>query len=70
MKSIKADLRATHWTFGNEKVQYLTDTKEALKLAEGQCRADEVLKNIERAKQMKADLQKTSYVIGNDADYM
>lgn len=35
MKAIKADLRATHWSFGQEKVKYLSDTQEALKAAEG-----------------------------------
>jgi hypothetical protein len=69
MQKIKADLRATHWVFGQEKVNYMSDTHEALKMAEGKARADEVQRNIARAKQMKLELQKTSYVIGNDDDY-
>lgn len=35
----------------------------------GNTRADEVAKNMARAKQMKADLVKTSYVIGDDEKY-
>lgn len=69
MAAIKQDLRATHWVLGHEKVNYLSDTHEALRSAEGESRAVDVQQNLLRAKQMKQELQKTSYIIGTDDDY-
>eukprot|EP01035_Chromulina_nebulosa_P021301 gene21301-27598_t len=78
MIKLKSDLRKNHFVLGHEKVNYLTDTQEALRIAEGFGKATstegesyglEVQKNIQRAKEMKQALQKTSYVIGDDYEY-
>lgn len=47
----------------------MSDTHEALRSAEGESRASDVRQNLLRAKQMKQELQKTSYIIGTDDEY-
>ena len=75
MIELKKDLRKTHFSFGNDKTNYVSDTQSALRGpslgSDGNSynRANEVQKNIARAKQMKQELQKTSYVIGDDEEY-
>ncbi len=53
---------------GNDRPHYLSNTHSAMKIIEGQS-AQDVSAQIARAKEMKAALQRTSIVIGDDADY-
>lgn len=69
MHAIKADLRATHWSFGDEKVRYISDMHEALTIHVDPNHTKEVFDNIERAREMKMALQKTSLKIGEDEEY-
>lgn len=68
IRQIIDDSRACHFSLGNDRPQYMSNTHAALKTIEGRS-ANDVSAQIERAKQMKAALQKTSFVIGDDEDY-
>jgi hypothetical protein len=69
MRAIIEDTRSCHYSLGQDKIQYSTNTRDALETIKGHAPAD-VSAQLERAKEMKAALQKTSIVIGDDADYM
>lgn len=68
MKSTIEDQRRAHFSLGNDRPGYTSNTHEALRTIEGHG-ANDVSKQLERAKEMKAALQKTSIVIGDDTDY-
>eukprot|EP00981_Chlorochromonas_danica_P013759 scaffold6837_cov171-Ochromonas_danica.AAC.6 len=68
MKAVIEDSRACHFSLGNDRPDYLSNTHAALKTIEKHS-ANDVSKQIENAKQMKAALQKTSFVIGDDEEY-
>lgn len=68
MRAVIEDSRACHFSLGNDHPQYMSNTHAALRTIEAQPPGD-VNAQIERAKAMKAALQKTSFVIGDDADY-
>lgn len=53
---------------GNDKVDYMSNTHRALSNIDTQS-ANDVAKNLEHAKEMKAALQRTSISIGDDKDY-
>ncbi len=69
MRAIIEDTRSCHYSLGQDKIKYSTNTRDALETIKGHAPAD-VSAQLERAKEMKAALQKTSIVIGDDADYM
>jgi len=69
MRGVIEDSRSCHFSLGNDKTVYMSNTHMALKSVEGSS-ANDVAKNVEHAKSMKAALQKTSIVIGDDAEYM
>lgn len=68
MKMVIEDQRKAHFSLGNDRAGYMSNTHEALKTIEGHG-ANDVSKQLERAKQMKTALQKTSIVIGDDNEY-
>lgn len=68
MRAIIDDSRACHFSLGNDRPQYLSNTHSALQTIEGHS-AQDVSKGIERAKQMKVALQRTSIIIGDDEEY-
>lgn len=68
MQAVVLDSRAAHFSLGNDRPHYLSNTHSAMKIIEGQS-AQDVSAQIARAKEMKAALQRTSIVIGDDADY-
>jgi len=69
LKAQIEEIRKCHFSLGNDKVVYQSDAQRASKVIEGQKGAD-VAKNLENARLMKAALQKTSIVIGDDDEYM
>ena len=68
MKTTIEDQRHAHFSLGNDRPGYTSNTHETLRTIEGHG-ANDVSKQLERAKEMKAALQKTSIVIGDDTDY-
>jgi len=68
MKAIIEDSRSCHFSLGQDKISYLSNTQNALQSIDGYGTSD-VSKSMERSKAMKVALQKTSIVIGDDADY-
>lgn len=69
MRAIIEDSRSCHFSLGNDSVRYESNTQHAL--AEVLSRNQEESKqSVERAKEMKAALQKTSFIIGDDDEYM
>lgn len=68
MKSFVDDCRSCHFTLGNDRPHYLSNTHSALKIIEGHS-ANDITAQIERAKEMRQALQKTSIIIGDDQEY-
>lgn len=68
MKQTVDEMRACHFSLGNDRPVYLSNTHSALQTIEGHG-ANDVSKQLERAKEMKTALQKTSIIIGDDAEY-
>lgn len=69
LKAQIEDIRKCHFTLGNDKVLYQSDAQRAGKMVLGHGAAD-TKKSAENAKKMKAALQRTSIVIGDDDEYM
>lgn len=69
LKTQIEDIRKCHFTLGHDKVEYESDAHRAGRTIEGHAAAD-VKKSADNAKLMKAALQRTSIVIGNDEEYM
>lgn len=69
LKAQVEEIRKCHFSLGHDKVEYVSDCHRALDQIKGNKPAD-VAHNLEHAKQMKAALQKTSIVIGDDTEYM
>jgi hypothetical protein len=68
MRSIIEDSRRCHFQLGNDRPVYESNTHQALRIIEGHSASD-VSKQLEQAKDMKQALQRTSIVIGDDAEY-
>lgn len=68
-KALILDSRSCHFSLGQDKIKYESNTQAALETIRGHAPAD-VAKAVERAKQMKSALQKTSIVIGDNEAYM
>ena len=68
IRAIIADSRSCHFSLGNDSVDYLSNTQRAMNTIQGVTPTD-TSKNVEHAKAMKAALQKTSIVIGDDTQY-
>ena len=68
MKETIEEQRRCHFSLGNDKPKYISNTHSALKLIEGNSATD-VFAQMQRAKEMKQALQKTSIVIGDDEEY-
>ncbi len=68
MAAVIEDSRKCHFILGNDRPQYLSNTHAALRVIEGHSPTD-VFQQMERAKEMKQNLQKTSIVIGDDKEY-
>jgi hypothetical protein len=68
MRAIIEDSRSCHFSLGNDNVNYQSNTQSALNQVHGREQSD-VVESLERAKQMKAALQKTSFIVGDDDDY-
>jgi len=68
MKAIIEDSRSCHFSLGQDKIQYQSNTQGALSSIDGY-NATDVKQSMERSKQMKIALQRTSIVIGDDAEY-
>lgn len=64
------DSRRCHFILGHDQITYQSNTAAALKSVADKASGNDVAQNIERARAMKANLQKTSLVIGDDAEYM
>lgn len=69
MRKVIEDSRAAHFSLGNDRPTYLSNTHAALSIITENSNDNDVAKQLERARQMKAALQKTSIVIGDDAEY-
>lgn len=69
MKGIIQDSRSCHFSLGNDRITYKSNTHSALDTILGHAPAD-VAAQADRAKEMKAALQKTSIVIGDNSEYM
>lgn len=68
MRAVVDDSRSCHFSLGNDRPTYMSNTHAAMKIIEGQS-AQDVSAQIARAKEMKAALQRTSIVIGDDSEY-
>lgn len=68
MRAIIEDSRSCHFSLGQDKISYLSNTQQGLKSIEGYGVSD-VSKSLRLAQEMKTALQKTSIVIGDDNDY-
>lgn len=68
MRFIIDDSRSCHFSLGNDKVSYISNTQIAQKSVEGRTGKDNQA-SADGAKAMKAALQKTSIVIGDDENY-
>jgi hypothetical protein len=66
MKEVIEDSRRCHFTLGNDRPVYQSNTHAAFAALEG---GNDVAKQLERAREMKQALQKTSIVIGDDSEY-
>ena len=73
-KEVSADLRKCHFDFGHDTHDWTTDmsrTQAAAKLAQEKDRGGrDPKKDREQAKALKLQLQRTSFVIGDDERYM
>ena len=69
MRAVIEDSRSCHFSLGNDRVDYLSNTQSALNQINGR-EANDSSASIERAAAMKAALQKTSFIVGDDEDYM
>lgn len=58
MQAVVLDSRACHFSLGNDRPQYMSNSHSAMKLVEGQT-AQDVSAQLSRAKEMKAALQRT-----------
>jgi hypothetical protein len=63
------DLRSAHWRLGDEKVEYSTQTRDEQKKFV-QSSPEEILNQRRKNADLKLSLQKTSFVIGDDEEYM
>jgi hypothetical protein len=70
IKETIQDSRSCHFSLGLDKVNYESVMHAGLKQGYGQGAAADVKAGLERAAKMKADLVKTSIVIGDDDQYM
>jgi len=64
------DSRSAHFSLGNDVPVYKSCNEEAAESLKGRNVLDDLEKQKERSKKMKAALQTTSIVIGDDEDYM
>ncbi len=69
MKAIIEDSRSCHFSLGNDSVKYQSNTQSALREVLTRD-SEDMAQSVERAKDMKAALKKTSFIIGDDDDYM
>lgn len=63
------DLRSSHWNLGEEKIEYTTQTREEQKKFV-QSSPEEIMSQRKKNADLKLSLQKTSFVIGDDEEYM
>ncbi len=68
MRAIIEDSRSCHFSLGQDKINYLSNTQTALQSIDGYGTND-VSKSQAHAQAMKAALQRTSIVIGDDTEY-
>lgn len=69
LKTLATESRRCHFTLGHDPVQYQSNTQSALRDVLSRDTGDGA-QSVERAKEMKAALQKTSFIIGDDDAYM
>ena len=71
-KEVKADLRKCHFEFGHDKPVWETDVMRShWKIADDIAKSGrDPAKDREHANKLKVQLQKTSFVIGDDNEYM
>jgi len=69
MKAIVEDSRACHFSLGQDKVAYQSNNMYAAESIVGQSAGADLNAQTENAKKMKAALQRTSIVIGDDENY-
>jgi len=69
-KEIVKDLRACHFELGHDKTLWETDYQRQIKGVGNGRTMTEIQAELDNAKQMKAGLQKTNFVLGNEDDYM
>jgi len=74
-KNRKAELRkvivesqACHFSFGQDKTEYISNSHRSQASMTGQT-SGEIQKEIENAKRMKQQLQRTSFEVGTDPEY-
>lgn len=63
------DSRSCHFSLGLDKVEYKSDTHRALETI-SDCPPSDIQGQLDRIKAMKAHLQRTSIIIGDDDKYM
>ncbi|CAM9192203.1 unnamed protein product [Chrysoparadoxa australica] len=69
---VKADLRRSHFTFGNHKATWETDSHSSQRvvLDHETTTPEEILAQKRRNAQLKTNLQRTNISMGNDEEYM
>jgi hypothetical protein len=70
MKAIIEDSRACHFTLGQDQVLYQSNNMRASESIIGKSAGADLNAQTENAKRMKAALQRTSIVIGDDENYV
>lgn len=68
LKKVIEDTRKCHFSLGQDQVDYVSNTHRAQNIAPPS-NASDVFKQMEHARQMKQQLQKTSIVVGFDPEY-
>merc|ERR1711939_721888 len=69
LKKTIEDTRKCHFTLGNDTPEYVSNTTLALRNSGG-VSAEEVRRNLENSKKLKQQLQRTSFVVGFDEEYL
>lgn len=69
MKKTVNDMRACHFSLGNDAPHYMSNSQQAYEAA-GACDPDEIAADRARTKDMSKALRKTSIVIGDDPQYL
>mmetsp|Transcript_892 Transcript_892/g.891 ORF Transcript_892/g.891 Transcript_892/m.891 type:complete len:288 (-) Transcript_892:186-1049(-) len=68
LRKVIEDTRKCHFSLGDDKPEYISNTHRSQEGVAGSS-TDDMMKAKEHARKMKENLQKTSFVVGFDAEY-